>query len=183
MYHIPKDKRAEKSVEKICNGFLQMLESKSFLDISISDIQKATKIGRSTFYRLFDNTSDVLSYLCDKIFMETDIAIEKNNKANAQKTTLCFIEKFMQNKTLLSAIVDSNRIDFLQNAHTKFLTSKSANFFLKPTSSELTYTTSAITACTCAFIVTWFKNGAKENPQELQMELKKCFNHLGKIFG
>ena len=70
MYHIKTDKRAEKSVELICTGLLACLEQKEFSQISISDIQRASTVSRSTFYRNFDSLDDVLALLCDRGFDE-----------------------------------------------------------------------------------------------------------------
>lgn len=182
MYHIPKDKRAYNSVNKICLGLMKCLENKKFPDITITDIQKESKIGRATFYRLFDNTSDVLSYLCDKIFIESNQEFEKINNPTADQTTLCFIKKCMEHRILLTAIVESNRIDFLHNAHKKFFNIKHNYFFPNIKKDDLNYITTTLTACTCAFIISWIQNGGKETPEELQLKLKLCFKSLGNIF-
>lgn len=182
MYHISKDKRAYRSVEKICKALMECLKTKKFTDITVTDIQKYSKIGRSTFYRLFDNTADVLSYLCDKVFIEAGNSFAKINSPNADKTTLCFIEKCMENKTLLTAIVESNRIDFLNNAHKKYFESAHNYFFPNLKKDDLNYMTTTLTACTCAFVISWIKNGGKENSNELQQKLKICFKSLGRIF-
>lgn len=182
MYHIPKDKRAYGSVEKICRALTECLKYKNFTDITVTDLQKTSKIGRATFYRLFDNTADVLSYLCDKVFIEAGKEFSKIAYPTADKTTLCFIEKCMQNKALLTAIVQSNRIDFLQNAHKKFFELGHEYFFPNLKKDDLNYMTATLTACTCAFIISWIQNGGKETPTELQSKLKLCFKTLGNIF-
>lgn len=182
MYHISKDKRAYNSVDKICCAMMACLKSKKFTDITVTDLQKTSKTGRATFYRLFDNTSDVLSYLCDKIFIDAGKDFAKITSPTADKTTLCFIEKCMENKKLLTAIVESNRIDFLHNAHKKFFTLGQDYFFPNLNKEELSYITTTLTACTCAFIISWIQNGSKETSIELQNKLKLCFGYLGKIF-
>lgn len=183
MYHISQDKRAYGSAEKICKALAECLKTKKFTNVTVTEIQKKSKIGRATFYRLFDNTADVLSYMCDKVFIEADKDFEKITYPTADKTTLCFIEKCMENKVLLSAIVESNRIDLLHNAHKKFFELRRNCFFPNLKNDELLYMTNTLTACTCAFITSWIQNGSKETPKELQSKLKSCFNSLGKIFG
>lgn len=182
MYHISKDKRAYNSANKISKAMMECLKIKNFTDITVSDLQKNSKIGRATFYRLFDNTADVLLYLCDKIFIDAGKEFEKIESPTADKTTLCFIEKCMENKTLLTAIVESNRIDFLHNAHKKFLNLEQNFFFPNLTKEDLSYLTTTLTACTCAFIVSWIQNGSKESAKELQIKLKLCYKTLGEIF-
>lgn len=182
MYHISSDKRAYTSVNKICDAMMECLKTKTFTDITITDLQKCSKTGRATFYRLFDNTADVLAYMCDKVFIEAREDFKKINSPTADKTTLCFIEKCMENKTLLTAIVQSNRIDFLHNAHKKFFSLGQDYFFPNLNKEELNYITTTLTACTCAFIISWIQNGSKETPKELQSKLKLCYKTLGKIF-
>lgn len=182
MYHISKDKRAYSSASKICNAMMDCLKTKNFTNITVTDLQKKSKTGRATFYRLFDNTADVLSYLCDKVFIEAGNEFAKIDSPTANKTTLCFIEKCMKNKTLLTAIVESNRIDFLHNAHKKFFELGQNYFFPNLNKEELNYITTTLTACTCAFIISWIKNGGKETPKQLQEKLKMCYKTLGRIF-
>ena len=62
MYHISKDKRALQSSELIYNGLLECIKKKPFDQISVSDLQKASGVARSTFYRAFDH-SDILELL------------------------------------------------------------------------------------------------------------------------
>ena len=74
MYHISKDKRALQSSELIYNGLLECIKKKPFDQISVSDLQKASGVARSTFYRAFDNISDVLYWKCDTCFYEVIVS-------------------------------------------------------------------------------------------------------------
>lgn len=181
MYHISNDKRAQNSLNKICNATLSLLKIKDFLDITISDIQKTASVGRSTFYRLFDNTADILAFLCDNIFLEASQEFEKINPT-PEETTKLFIEKCMKQKELLTTIVQANRLDFLQNAHTKFFKEQYNKFFPNLEKNDLNYMLTTLTSCVSAFVISWVQNGGKETPEELHQKLKLCFNLLGKIF-
>lgn len=70
MYHIKEDKRAQASVELICDGLKRCLKEKSFESVTISDIQRVSGVSRSTFYRNFDRMEDVLALMCDRVFEE-----------------------------------------------------------------------------------------------------------------
>ena len=65
MYHIKHDKRAQASTELICAGLLVCMKEKPFARITITDVQRASTVSRSTFYRNFDCLEDVLALLCD----------------------------------------------------------------------------------------------------------------------
>lgn len=184
MYHISEDKRAKKSAELIGNGLLRCLENKDFADITVTDVQRAATVGRATFYRLFDNTADVLSYLCDGIFEQAGKEYQQLQKCSADTTTLTFIRIWMENKILLKAIVDNNRMDFIFRAHMKYLTPIKEEVFpgRELDEAQTIYLMTMLTACTSAFLTAWLINGAAESAEELQVRLKECFQTLGKIF-
>ncbi len=184
MYHISNDARAVRSAKKIGNGILKCLENKKFTEITVTDVQKASLVGRATFYRLFDNTSDVLSYLCDGVFEQASTEYEKSADLSADRTTLTFIRIWEQNKVLLKAIVDCNRTDFILRSHMKYLLPSKQLFFgdLKTDEAQAEYLMAVLTACTSAILTAWLANGAKENALEVQQRLKGCFKTLGAIF-
>ncbi len=70
MYHISNDKRARQSSELIYQGLLACLKHKNFDEITVTDLQKASGVARTTFYRAFDNMSDILYWKCDLCFQE-----------------------------------------------------------------------------------------------------------------
>ena len=184
MYHISKDRRAVRSAERIGQGVLQCLESRRFEEITVSDVQRASGVGRATFYRLFDNTADVLSYLCDSVFEQAARQYQALSALTPEETTLRFIQVWMNHKTLLRAIVDCNRMDFLYQAHKKYL-SPNENFFpetalMDPVQEE--YLMAMLTSCIAAFLTAWMKNGAKESAEQLQQRIKACFGLLGTVF-
>ncbi len=184
MYHISNDKRAVKSASLIGNGMLKCLQTKNFADITVTDVQKASTIGRATFYRLFDNTADILSYLCDGIFEQAKKEYKELSTLTAEQTTLIFIRLWMENRILLKAIVDSNRMDFIFRAHMKYLAPAQQMFMGESEMDEVqtTYLMTMLTACTSAVLTAWLANGGKETATQLQFRIKKCFKTLGKIF-
>ena len=113
MYHIKPDKRSQQSAHLICEGLMSCLQKKSFDRITITDIQKESSVGRATFYRLFDNISDVLSYqwfiLCLNLF-ENQVGKEHYS---TKELILSFIQNWIKNELLLETILINNRIDII----------------------------------------------------------------------
>ena len=64
MYHIMDDKRSQLSAQLILTGFKSLLLTEDFELITVTAICREAGVSRSTFYRLFDNTQDVLDYAC-----------------------------------------------------------------------------------------------------------------------
>lgn len=86
MYHIKNDKRAQASSELICAGLLACMKEKPFARITITDVQRASTVSRSTFYRNFDCLEDVLALLCDRGFQA--VFTEYNALPPAQRGSL-----------------------------------------------------------------------------------------------
>jgi len=60
MYHIKNDARSQKSAELIYKSMRNILWKKSLNELTITDIHNDCGVSRMTFYRLFDNVTDVL---------------------------------------------------------------------------------------------------------------------------
>lgn len=136
------------------------------------------------FYRLFDNITDVLSYLCDNSFESAGRKYEKMSDFNSKETSLMFIKEWMNNKTLLKAIVDCNRMDFLFNAHLKYLGNNVDFFFpnLSMSKEQFNYLLMTTTFCTASCLVAWIRNGAYETAEQLQSRLGNCLKTIYNIF-
>ena len=70
---------------------------------------------------------------------------------------------------LLKAIVECNRMDFIYNAHMKYLTPHKEIFFPNSTINDIQaeYLMRTLTSCIAAFLISWVKCGEKENEDEL----------------
>lgn len=144
--------------------------------------KKASSVGRATFYRLFDNITDVISYLCDNIFEKVKFKII--NEFNPKDCLLTFIQKWMNNKALLKTIIDCNRLDLLYNSHTKYIGSNINYFFYNILLKEekTNYLLMTMTSCISASLCAWIKNGAYESSDQVQKQLFNCFKTLSNIF-
>ena len=129
MYHISQDKRAQASALLLCHALNELLLTRPFTDITVTDLQKAAAVGRTTFYRLFDNVSDVMVYQCDRLFENTLKA--HPNRLNTSPVELAehFISQILQEQALLRAIMACGRPDFLLDAHRKYQEEAIAYFF------------------------------------------------------
>lgn len=115
MYHIPNDKRAIISAERLYEGLIESSKHKKLEEISISQLAESSKVGRATFYRLFDNPSDILYWKCEKILSES---IDKAESGGSKQEAFYFFgNSLLKNKDMLSCLIENNRLDILSNAH------------------------------------------------------------------
>jgi len=119
MYHIPNDKRAQRSAEALCVGLLDCLERKSYTDVTVQDLSMASGVSRATFYRLFDNISDIFLWKCDSI-MTTMLERAQRNEGNDITSALeGFVAAGIENRTLLETLIRCDRTQILYEVHEK----------------------------------------------------------------
>lgn len=174
MYHIKTDKRSQTSARLVVNGLYECLERKSFSKITITDIQRASSVGRATFYRLFDNLADVLEYECSNVFQQMLTLYKENGPVSAgvspfESLFTFFMEYWMEHSSLLDALMDSRRIDIMNSVY--MLHADEIGAILVPdltlSQRELQYFVSVATAAIFGIFYTWTKGGKKESVSEL----------------
>ncbi len=119
MYHIKNDKRAKESAEIIYKGLQECLKSKQFDLITISDIQRTSSVARSTFYRCFDNLSDVLYWKCDTCFNEVLFGYAPCSIFDELDFAKHYFKYWMNNSSILELLIKINRQDIIYACHMK----------------------------------------------------------------
>ncbi len=70
-----KQTRQKRRMEKaITNAFIQLVEEKGYEPITVGEITERADVGRTTFYRYFQNKSQILVHLHSKRFENLNIA-------------------------------------------------------------------------------------------------------------
>lgn len=182
MYHIPHDLRARKSADAIYKALLELLESRSLNDVSISDITKNCGVSRSTFYRLFDNVSDVVIWKCECIIDDALDTIGSGKINSFEETFEAFAQSWFANKTLLEALSRSSRMDILYNMHASRIDAIKESFSekVKIEGIQQEYVCAIITWILPACFQVWL-----EHPEDLNRVYKHIhdsFYSLEKIF-
>ena len=62
------DRRTLYTISVIKSAFLELKETRSFIDITVAELCRAAQISRGTFYLHFHNTYDVLDSILEDIF-------------------------------------------------------------------------------------------------------------------
>jgi len=68
MYHIKNDKRSIRSTEMLYDGLAELMQEMPFHTIKVKDLVEAARVGRTTFYRNFDEIEDILRMQSDQTF-------------------------------------------------------------------------------------------------------------------
>ncbi|MGN0534511.1 MAG: TetR/AcrR family transcriptional regulator [Eubacterium sp.] len=182
MYHISNDKRAKQSSELIWNGLVDCMNRKSFEEITVTDLQKASGVARTTFYRAFDNISDVLYWKCDTCFREALSDCPPSMFLNEVDFAKHYFKYWMEHSEILEWLIKINRQDIIYACHMKNanmlqdkygalngLGIKNGDYFM-----------AIRTGFTISILTVWVKKGRKETPEEIAEIIKEQITIISK---
>ena len=174
MHHVPADKRARKSAELIYDALLMCLDEKSFDQITVSDLQRASGVARSTFYRAFDNVSDVLSWKCEARFNEALSCFKPLDFANEATVARRFFAYWVAHSEILELLTRIDRTDIVFASHLRSAESLQERFGKLPRLTEVQgkYFIAIRTGMLMSVLNVWMQGGRKESPQELVAMLR-----------
>lgn len=183
MYHISNDKRSRQSAEMIYQGLLFCLKHKSFDKITISDLQKASSVARTTFYRSFDNMSDILYWRCDLCFREALSGFDENDFLDEKRLLKRYFNYWMNNSDILELLVNINRQDIIYSCHLNNAKLLEQRFGTLPglEDTDARYFMAIRTGITVSILKEWLDGGRKENVEELLIIIKKQIIMLPQI--
>lgn len=184
MYHISNDKRAIQSSELIYNGLLECIKKKPFDQITISDLQKASGVARSTFYRAFDNISDVLYWKCDTCFQEVLCNFKPSKFGGELELARHFFSYWMEHSDILVLLIEINRQDIIYACHMKNAKKLEQSFGALPGIDEANarYFMAIRTGMTISVLKAWLDGDRKETTEELLRIIETQFAFLSVSF-
>ena len=169
MYHISKDKRAKKSAELVYQGLLTCLKHKNFDQITVTDLQKASGVARTTIYRAFDNISDILYWKCDLCFQEVLGSFTEEQFANEMELVRQYFSYWMNHKDILELLMKINRYDIIYACHMNAALAIQEKFGSHPDmqGAHSNYFLAIRTGFTISILTAWLQDGSKESPDEI----------------
>lgn len=169
MHHVPTDKRAQRSAELIYDALRSCLEKKIFDRITVSDLQRASGVARTTFYRAFDDVSDVLAWKCEACFNEALSGFEPIDFMNEAELAQRFFAYWVKHSEILELLKRIERPDIIFAAHMRSAEALQARFGKLPGVTEVQgkYFMAIRSGILMSVLGTWMQNGRKESPREL----------------
>lgn len=175
MYHISNDKRAIQSANLIYDGLLQCLKRKPFDLVTVSDVQRASGVARTTVYRCFDNLADILYWQCDICFRDALGSCETEGKFNEWELMRGYFSYWTEKSDILKLLVNINRQDIIYACHMKNAKALEESYGRLPEMNEIDsrYFMAIRTGVTVSILKAWLDGGRKETAEELVEILKK----------
>ena len=178
MYHIKNDKRAQASSELICAGLLACMKEKPFARITITDVQHASTVSRSTFYCNFDCLEDVLALLCDRGFQA--VFTEYNALPPEQRGILAkaVFQYWFCNSAVLEALVEIHRTDILFDSLRRSTGLIEALQPLADDPAQFDYFVAIITSTMVGILTVWVEHGKTETEEQMVQKLAGAFAEM-----
>ena len=178
MYHIKNDKRAQTSAELICAGLLACMREKPFARITITDVQRASTVSRSTFYRNFDGLEDVLALLCDRGFQTVfaaHSALPPEQRGSLPKAVFHY---WFHNSAVLEALVQIHRTDILFDSLRRSTGLIEALRPLTDDRAQFDYFFAIITSTMVGILTVWVEHGKTETEEQMVQKLAGAFAEI-----
>jgi AcrR family transcriptional regulator len=179
MYHIKNDKRAQKSAELICAGLMKCLEDRPFDEITVTDVQRASTVSRSTFYRSFDSLSDVLELMCDRGFDEI-FGKSAEQGVNPELREEVF-DYWFTNSRVPEALVRIHRTDIFLNSFRRCALKLDSMRSLASEGGRYDYFVSMIVGVMVGVLVTWIEHGKTESREEVRGIIQDEFDMISML--
>lgn len=178
MYRIKDDQRTIRSCQLIYDALATLSREKPFSKITVTDLVETAQVGRTTFYRCFDEIDDVLRMRCNQVFDELAAYMSAYRLEDRQPDNLAMLKPLLRYFYLNSDIIDlllrAHKIDILQETFHERIA------FLQPIVAEQYQVTEAYFAyivkiritVMCTIVAHWVETGKREAPDELADTLK-----------
>ncbi len=175
MYHISDDKRSRQSADRIWRGLVDCMKLKEFSDITVSDLQRASGVARTTIYRAFDNLSDILYWKCDTSFRKAMEGCTPSMFFNEVDFAKHYFKYWMDHSEILEWLIKINRQDIIYACHMKNTDELHQKYgrLEEFGINHGDYFMAIRTGFTISILTVWVKNGRKETPEEIAELIKE----------
>ena len=184
MYHIKDDQRSIRSGEMIYEGLVALMGEKDFATITVSDLVDAAKVGRTTFYRNFDEIEDVLRMRSDQViegflgYLQT----YRQQHIDESPTTILkpVLRYFYLHSELVELLMKAKRIYIFEEAMlNRFEPFKSiVGAFYGVEKNYVDYVMAVRIGGVTNILIHWIETGKKQSPDELADKLGAIFGNM-----
>ncbi|MDR3262774.1 MAG: TetR/AcrR family transcriptional regulator [Clostridiales bacterium] len=114
MYRIGNDKRTRVSARLICDGLNNLMQKKPYSALTVTEIAEASGVGRATFYRLFDDKSDVILCQTEAIFSALSAHLSNGKSKSIDDLLNTLFDIWLNRHPLLLALIEANLYEWFQ---------------------------------------------------------------------
>ncbi|MCC8028306.1 MAG: hypothetical protein LIO75_00620 [Lachnospiraceae bacterium] len=191
MYHMKNDLRVTKSAEQLYVGLSRCMQQKKIEDITSWELQEASGVGRTTYFRLFDSKYDILQWKCDQHVYRLFSAYAKDCPADTGGFSAggrffrYFFDYWRDDSLIIEQAIDTGRVDIVYEACRKsgekvFRQRKpSGEDEIGDAAWEQDYALCLQNGMLVSVLTTWVRRGKKERPEELRKFIGRMLAYAG----
>lgn len=148
---------------------MQCLKKKNFEQITVTDVQKASGVARTTIYRCFDNLSDILYWQCDLGFKEALCTANIKKASNESNLIYDYFSYWTKHSDILKLLIDINRQDIIYACHMSHAKILEQSYGSLPGMDEVNsrYFMAIRTGVTIGILKAWLDGEKKESVEDL----------------
>lgn len=173
------DKRIIKTKQRLVAGFIELLKTKNFKLINVSELTNTAQVNRATFYLHYKDIDDFLRQIEDELIAEYTAVFDKKTltlSSDGSINVICNVfELIADNAEIITAIVGPNgdptfppRLSAL--ARRKIVSEYMGRYDNNP---EIYYSIYYMINGCVGVIFKWIQGGLKESPEEMSRILGK----------
>ncbi len=172
-------KIAEQSKNKIAKALLVIMEQYNFKEITITQLAQEAGLSRKTFYRLFTDKEDVLSYLYESLYVECFAQIKSREVQHYWEIVQCYFDFWEERKSLLLLFKKNNLLPALFEGVYKYSFGTFEHIRSKEVMEKFTLTLPYMLAYSVggmhSMLLKWVENDMTVPSHELIEQLKAGF--------
>ena len=178
---------AVQSRKWLMEAMIDLMNLKTFQEITISELAAHADLGRRTFYRNFTSKEDVLESYLDLLIEEFIKCLNRQEMLTAKYCLMQLFTLCSNNKAFLTGLNNSNMLPFLLHKWNlalphihAFMSSKIPNFPNQVNEKSLNYALAFNAGGVWNVTVKWVSSGMVESPKELTLIIMKMvrFNNV-----
>lgn len=172
--------KKENTKAKIKDAFIELLKHKNYDEIDISEICEMAKVNRSTFYRNFNNTDEIIQWYINYIKKESAISFTATkDNFDLYEPTKYILYNIRNNYKICIFIEKCLNAHMFENIfqHTKWLNIYISNMRTDLPTNIKGYLSTAIMSSTISIVQKWVIGGFIESECEIATLLVDFINN------
>lgn len=159
----------------IYKALIHLLEKQNYNEISVCDIAKKAGVSRMSFYRNFSSKEDLVLKGLGEISHIIHDKLEQEQTKSQYALAKIIFEEFKFAKNIISSFNDAELAKTFSEEISKKLTETTPQDYMNKTSK---YVPVFILGALASTLLTWLKNGAEEEPEEMAKMIASLLNDV-----
>lgn len=185
MYHIKDDPRAIRSADMLFEGLATLMQEMPFADIKITDLVEASRVGRTTFYRHFDEIEDILRLRSDQTFdemMQHIIAFVREHGNESRMILLKPVLRYFDSHSeIIDLLLQADRLDIAMASFHRAIApykERAQAYYDGVDPAYIDYGTTIRVGIVTNIVVRWIETGKQEPPDDLAEALNMMLKDM-----